>query len=256
MHIRVVNPNTTAAMTALIGASARAVAGPGVRVEAVTSAMGPASIESHYDEALSVPGLLAAIADGETRGIDGYVIACFGDPGLDAARELARGPVVGIAEAAMHTAALLGRGFSVVTTLDRTGGRAWDLAARYTAPGACRGVHACEIPVLELEADPHLADRVAALAGLALERDGSDVIVLGCAGMAGLCAAVSDRLGVPVVDGVSAATLMVQSLVALGLRTSQRREFAAPPPKRYTGAMATFQLESANRPVSRGSSAM
>ncbi|MFI5913090.1 aspartate/glutamate racemase family protein [Dactylosporangium sp. NPDC051541] len=262
MRIRVVNPNTTAAMTALIGASARAVAGPGVHVEAVTSAMGPASIESHYDEALSVPGLLAAVAEGETRGIDAYVVACFGDPGLDAARELARGPVVGIAEAAMHAAALLGRGFSVVTTLDRTIGRAWDLAARYTAPGACRGVHACEIAVLDLEADPHLADRVAARAGRALERDGSDVIVLGCAGMAGLCAAVSERLGgVPVIDGVSAATLAAQSLVTLGLRTSERSEFARPRPKQYTGGLEAFQMEtlppeSANRPVSRGSRAM
>jgi allantoin racemase len=253
MRIMVVNPNTTAAMTALIGASARAVAGPGVRVDAITSAMGPASIESHYDEALSVPGLLAAVAAGEASDVDGYVIACFGDPGLDAARELARGPVVGIAEAAMHAAALLGRGFSVVTTLDRTRGRAWELAARYTAPGACRGVYACEIPVLALEADPHLTERVTALAARALERDGSDVIVLGCAGMAGLCEAVSAELGVPVVDGVSAATLLVQSLVTLGLATSARSEYAPPPPKAYTGALFAA---SANSPVSRGSSAM
>ncbi|WP_426504792.1 aspartate/glutamate racemase family protein [Dactylosporangium sp. McL0621] len=260
MRIRVVNPNTTAAMTALIGASARAVAGPGVLVEAVTSPMGPVSIESHYDEALSVPGLLAAIADGEASDVDGYVVACFGDPGLDAARELARGPVVGIAEAAMHAAALLGRGFSIVTTLDRTRGRAWELAHRYTAPGVCRGVHACDIPVLELEADPHLTDRVAALAGRALEEDGADVIVLGCAGLAGLCEEVSARLGVPVVDGVSAATVLVQSLVTLGLRTSVRAEYAPPRPKPYTGALAgfgmTIQSGSANRPVSRGSSAM
>jgi allantoin racemase len=205
---------------------------------------------------LSVPGILAAVREGENHGIDGYVIACFGDPGLDAARELARGPVVGIAEAAMHAAALLGRGFSVVTTLDRTRGRAWELAARYTAPGVCRGVHACEIPVLELDADPHLPERVAALAGLALTQDGSDVIVLGCAGMAGLCESVSARLGVPVVDGVSAAVLLVQSLVTLGLSTSARGEYAAPPPKPYTGALAGFQIESANSPVSRGSSAM
>ncbi|WP_433046604.1 aspartate/glutamate racemase family protein [Dactylosporangium sp. CS-033363] len=257
MRIRVVNPNTTAAMTALIGASARAVAGPGVLVEAVTSAMGPASIESHYDEALSVPGLLAAVAEGEAEGADGYVIACFGDPGLDAARELARGPVVGIAEAAMHAAALLGRGFSVVTTLDRTRGRAWDLAARYVAPGACRGVHACAIPVLSLDADPHLADRVTAVARLALDQDGSDVIVLGCAGMTALCDTVSSRLGVPVIDGVAAGVLLVRSLLTLRLSTSAHGEYARPPAKDYTGALAGFaQGESAKSPVSRGSRAM
>ena len=71
---------------------------------------------------------------GERDGVDGYVIACFGDPGLDAARELAAGPVVAIAEEAMRTATFLGRSFSVVTTLGRTTGRAWDLAAHYGVP--------------------------------------------------------------------------------------------------------------------------
>src|SRR2546423_13307339 len=111
-RILVINPNTTSAMTDAIGKCAAAAANPGTIVTAVTPEMGPASIESHYDEALAVPGLLAEIAQAEEEGsADGYVIACFGDPGLDAARELARGPVVGIAEAAMRTAAYLGRGF-------------------------------------------------------------------------------------------------------------------------------------------------
>jgi allantoin racemase len=240
MHIRVINPNTTESMTALIEASARAVIGPGTTLDAVTPTMGPASIESHYDEALAVPGLLEAIAQGEKDGCAGYVVACFGDPGLDAARELAAGPVVGIAEAAMHAATLIGRGFSVVTTLSRTRGRALDLAQRYAPPGACRGVHACEIPVLALESDPDLLKRVVGVARTALERDGSDVIVLGCAGMADLCAAASAELGVPVIDGVAAGTLLVQSLVTLGLRTSKRDEYADPLPKPYRGLLAKF----------------
>src|SRR6476469_6989792 len=118
-------------MTRQIGRCAAAVAAVGTTVVAVNPEMGPASIESHYDEALAVPGLLAEIARGEQAGADGYVIACFGDPGLDAARELARGPVVGIAEAAMHYATFLGRGFGVVTTLSRTLGRARDLVSHY-----------------------------------------------------------------------------------------------------------------------------
>jgi allantoin racemase len=240
VRIRVVNPNTTASMTALIGASARAVAGPGTVVEAVTASMGPASIESHYDEALAVPGLLAAIAAGEADGCDGYVVACFGDPGLDAAREVAAGPVIGIAEAAMHAATLVGRAFSVVTTLSRTRGRALDLAARYAPAGACRGVHACDIPVLALENDPDLLKRVVGVARAALEHDGSDVIVLGCAGMADLCAAAAAELGVPVIDGVAAGTLLVQSLVTLKLRTSRRDEYAPPPVKAYSGMLQPF----------------
>ncbi|MCK8672956.1 aspartate/glutamate racemase family protein [Rhodococcus sp. HM1] len=240
MFIKVINPNTTWSMTATIEACARAVAGPGTRVEAVSPEMGPASIESHYDESLAVPGLLAEIAKGEEDGADGYVIACFGDPGLDAAREVATGPVVGIAEAAMHTASFLGRGFSVVTTLGRTTGRARDLAERYGFRDACRGIHACEIPVLDLETDPDARKIITEACHEALETDGSDAIVLGCAGMADLCARISADIGAPVVDGVAAATLTVQSLVTMGLTTGKRGEFAPPPPKPYTGILKGF----------------
>lgn len=220
-------------MTSTIEACARVVAGDGVDVTGVTNEFGPPSIESHYDEAMCVPGLLAAIQRGEQAGVDGYVIACFGDPGLDAARELAAGPVIGIAEAAMHTASHLGRGFSIVTTLGRTIGRAAELAQRYGMSHFCRGYHACEIPVLDLETNPTAMKLVTEACRDAVEGDGSDAIVLGCAGMADMCADISAEIGVPVVDGVTAATLTVQSLVRMGLRTGKRGEYAAPPAKEY-----------------------
>jgi allantoin racemase len=240
MLIKVINPNTSQGMTGVIEQGARAVAGPGTSVRAVSPSMGPASIESHYDEALSVPGVLAEIASGEQAGADGYVIACFGDPGLDAARELARGPVVGIAEAAMRAASFLGRGFSVLTTLDRSRGQAWDLAERYGVSRFCRGVHACGIPVLDLDSDPETIKKITVACRLAVGEDGSDVVVLGCAGMTHLCAEISANIDAPVVDGVQAATLMVQSLVTMGLRTGARCEFAPPQPKPYTGLLRAF----------------
>ena len=230
--IWVINPNTTQAMTARIEACARAVAHSGV-VAGITSEIGPESIESHYDEALSVPGVLSAIRRGECEGVDGYVIACFGDPGLEAARELAAGPVIGIAEASMHTASHLGTGFSVVTTLERTIGQARNLTERYGMQRFCRGIHACEIPVLDLDTDPDARKLVTEACRDALEADRSDVLVLGCAGMADMCRAISAELGVPVVDGVAAATLTVQSLLAMGLGTSKRGEYATPPTKAY-----------------------
>jgi allantoin racemase len=233
MLVKVINPNTSRPMTGLIERSARAVAG--VNVHAVTASMGPASIESHYDEAFAVPGVLAEIGDA-----DGYVIACFGDPGLDAAREVAEGPVVGMAEAAMRAASYLGRGFSVVTTVDRSRGRTWDLAERYGVARFCRGVHACGIRVLDLESDPGALKTIAAACRYALERDESDAIVLGCAGMTHLVADLAAEVGVPVVDGVQAATLAVQSLLAMGLRTGKNGEFAAPPPKPYSGVLRDF----------------
>lgn len=93
--------------------AARGVAAPGTEIISCNPAMGSVSIECHYDEALSVVGLLEEICQGEVEGVDGYVIACFGDPGLLAAREIAKGCVIGIAEAAMHTASLISTGFSI-----------------------------------------------------------------------------------------------------------------------------------------------
>src|SRR3954470_9867504 len=226
MLLKIINPNTTVSMTERIGAGARSVAAMGTEIIAVSSSTGPASIDSHYDEALSVPGLLDEIERGEMRGVDGYVIACFGDPGLDAARELAAGPVIGIAKAAMHTASHLGVGFSVVTTLERTIGQARHLTECYGMQRFCRGIHACEIPVLDLDTDPDARKVVTEACRDALEADRSDVIVLGCAGMADMCRSISAELGVPVVDGVTAATLTVQSLVTMGHGTSKRGEYA------------------------------
>ncbi|NML17866.1 aspartate/glutamate racemase family protein [Azohydromonas caseinilytica] len=245
MKIKIINPNTTASMTAKIGAAARAVARPGTEILAVSPAMGPVSIESHYDEALAVPGLLQEIAAGERAGVDGYVIACFGDPGLDAARELARAPVVGIAQAAMHLASLVGSSFSVVTTLSRTKGQAWHLAERYGMKRFCANVRACELPVLELEQPGSNARRrILDECRRALDEDGSDALVLGCAGMADLCQDLAQALGVPVVDGVTAAVQLVESLATLGLRTSKRGELAAPPGKPMRGLLQPFTLPS------------
>jgi allantoin racemase len=243
MRILIINPNTTWSMTEKIGACARSVAREGTEIIAVSPAMGPASIESHYDEALAVPGLLQEIAKGEKNGVDGYVIACFGDPGLKAARELARGPVVAIAEAAMHMASMLGSHFSVVTTLGRTMGQAWHLAEIYGMQRFCANVRACELPVLELEVPGSNArERITDECRRALAEDGCDSIVLGCAGMADLCEHIQQALGVPVIDGVAAATCMVESLVQLGLRTSKHGELAHPLPKTMSGALADFTL--------------
>ena len=240
MRILIVNPNTTASMTAKIGAAARAAASPGTEVTAVNPAMGPESIEGYYDEAFSVPGLLEEIRRGEERGCDGYVIACFDDTGLDAARTLAHGPVVGICEAAMHVATMLGGRFSVVTTLQRSVQALEALGRRYGVADRCR-VRAAEVPVLALE-DPAsgAVTKVEREIGRAMRDDGAECVILGCAGMADLAADLTRRLGLPVIDGVAAATRLVEALVGLGLRTSKAGGYAAPLTKAYTGELARF----------------
>lgn len=210
--IQVVNPNSTDTMTAEIERTARAAAGPGVCVEAVGATNAPAAIESAVDEALAAPEVVRLVAEGAATGAAGHVVACFGDPGLAAAREVATGPVVGIAEAAMRSATYLGSRFSVVTTASSAVPGIRDLAVRYGVERACGGVLASGVGVLELVDDPYAFDRVLSSARAALEADASDVLVLGCAGMAEWAGPLRTMLGVPVVDGVTAAIGVVTGL--------------------------------------------
>jgi allantoin racemase len=236
MNILLINPNTSTSMTEAIGAAARAVAAPGTHIRAVHPSFGPLSIESHYDEAFAAAGVAEQVRLATDPRPDAVVIACFGDPGLEAAREATDAPVIGIAEAAFHAASMLATGFSVVTTMTRTCVMAERLLQRYGYERHCRGVHGTDIPVLSLEGcgESTLA-LIEQSAREALARDGSGAIVLGCAGMAPLCATLSERLGVPVIDGVSVAVKFAEGLVALGLRTSKRGDYAPPLPKTFTG---------------------
>jgi allantoin racemase len=218
VRLLLANPNTTASMTAAIAASATGVARPGTLVEAANPVEGPPSIENEADERACVPGLLDVLAAAEGRAPadrpDAYVVACFGDPGLEQARGVVSAPVLGIAQAAMHAAALAAGSFSVVTSMSATVPRAWELAKNYT-PTQCLGVYACDIPVLRIYSDPSTIAPIGELCRLALERDRSRSIVLGCAAMAPFAEPLSQQLGVPVVDGVVAATLLAEALVAL-----------------------------------------
>ncbi|AGK46195.1 asp/Glu/Hydantoin racemase family protein [Burkholderia thailandensis MSMB121] len=250
MKIKLINPNTTQRMTDAMGRCAREVASAGTAIVAVSPAMGPPSIEGHYDEALATPGLLAEVAAGERDGFDGYVIACFGDPGLYAARELARGPVIGIAEAAMHAASVLAPGFSVVTTLARTCGMAWHLAERYGMKRFCRNVRATDVAVLDLDRPGSAARRVIVdECRRALDEDGADAIVLGCAGMAEFAHEIEAAIGAPVVEGVTAAVKWAEALIELKLATAKRGDFARPLAKRYDGEFARFSPDGALAPV-------
>lgn len=241
MLIKVINPNTTLTMTELIGQAARAAASPGTEIVAVSPEMGPVSIEGHYDEAFAAIGVVDEVRKGEADGCAGYVIACFGDPGLLAAREVATGPVIGIAEAAMHVASLITGGFSVVTTLDRTTPIAEHLIHAYGMTHKCRKIRATSLAVLDLE-DPANSPKakIKAECERAIAEDSCGAILLGCAGMADLVDELTCELGIPVIDGVAAAVKLVEALVGLGLGTSKHGDYAQPLPKTYTGEFARF----------------
>ena len=242
MKLLLVNPNTTASMTEKAGEAARLVAASGTEIIAVNPEYGPVSIEGYYDEVFSIPGLLEEVRKGEDSGCQGTVIACFDDTGLDAARCLASGPVVGICEASMHIASLLANGFSIVTTLKRSIPALEELAVKYGMSQQCHRVRAAEVPVLELEnPDSEATKLIRVEIQKALDEDHSEAIVLGCAGMADLATELSKEFGVPVIDGVTAAVKLVESLVALGLQTSKRNGYAYPRSKQYLGQFRAFQ---------------
>ena len=240
MRLRLVNANTTASMTETAARAARLVAAQGTIVEAVTSTMGPASIEGFYDEAIAVPGLLTEVARAETEGADALIIACFDDTGLDAARALASMPVVGLCEAAVATASFIAPRFSIVTTQPRSIVPIEALVARYGMAARCK-VRAADVAVLDLE-DPATGavNKLRHEIAMAIEADRADAIVLGCAGMAELARALSQEFGVPVIDGVAAAVKQCEALVGLGLKTAKRSAYASPLKKRYDGLMADF----------------
>lgn len=227
MRIVLINPNTTASMTVKAGAAARAVAASGTEIVAVNPETGPASIEGFYDGALAVPGILDIVA--RHADADAFVIACFDDTGLDAARCLTDAPVIGIGEAAFHVAALLSRRFSVVTTLARSVSGIEQNLVSYGLAARCGRVRASEVPVLDLE-DPASGARarISAEIAAAILEDDAEAIVLGCAGMADLAADLAREHRLPVVEGVAAAVKLAESVVGLGLRTSKRRSYAAP----------------------------
>jgi allantoin racemase len=242
MRLHVVNPNTTAAMTDKIAAAARAVAMPDTVIDAREPAMGPVSIEGFYDEAFAVPGMLGCIREADRDGADAHIIACFDDTGLDAARAVAKAPVIGIGEAAFHMASLIAARFAVVTTLSVSIVPIEHNLRKYGLSERCARVRAADVPVLALE--DRNTDACAKISGeiaAAIRDDRAEAIVLGCAGMADLAVEFADKHGLPVVDGVAAAVTLAESLARLGLKTSRLGPYAAPRPKPYSGVLSGFQ---------------
>jgi allantoin racemase len=227
MRILVVNPNTTASMTEKIGRAARRVALPGTEIVAVNPVSGPASIEGFYDEARSLAGLLDIVE--AHPGMDGIVLACFDDTGLDALRCVTRAPVIGIGEAGFHMASLIATRFSVVTTLSRSVPAIEANLVRYGLASRCMRVRASDVPVLALErGDAGPRARIAGEIARALAEDRAEAIVLGCAGMTDLAAAFEAEFGVPVLDGVAAAVALAEAAARLGLTTSKSGGYAFP----------------------------
>lgn len=235
MRILVVNVNTTEAMTETIAEQARSVAGPGTEIVGLTPFVGADSVEGNYESYLAAVGVMDRVLAYDEP-YDAVIQAGFGEHGREGLQELLDVPVVDITEAAAHLAHLLGYRYSVVTTLDRTIPLIEERLLVAGLRSHCASVRASGLSVLELEESPERA--IAAIvdhAKSAVQDDRAEVIVLGCGGMAGLDRAIREATAAPVVDGVSAAVKLAESLVTLGLSTSKVRTYAPPRSKRVEG---------------------
>jgi allantoin racemase len=233
MRILVINPNTSEEMTRDIADEAQRYARPGTVIETVSPAWGPRSIEGHYDDYVAAVATLEVVRKRAAE-FDGVVVACFGDPGLFAAREVSPVPVVGIAEASMLVACTIAHRFSVVTVLPRVKPWIEDTVRLHGLDARCASVRTTPLTVLDCERDPAAAQREIVVASrLAIEEDGAEAICLGCAGMGALDKAVEAELGVPVLDGVACGVKLLEGLFDYGLTTSRVAAFKPPEEKEH-----------------------
>ncbi|MGD1879628.1 MAG: aspartate/glutamate racemase family protein [Kiloniellaceae bacterium] len=228
MRILVINPNSTASMTAAIGAAAQRAAAPGTTIVARNPADGPPAIQGAEDGAAALPGLFALFETevlnkgGAKEKYDAVVIACFDDTGLRELKARSPVPVLGIGEAGFLAAMLVAERFSVVTTLAVSLPVIEANLAGYGWAGRCAKVRASGIPVLDLEAAAgSVVETIAAEIDAALAEDGCGAVVLGCAGMADLAEQKTERFGIQVIDGVAAAVAFCEALQRAGVGNSR-----------------------------------
>lgn len=203
--------------------------GQGTTVEARPTGKGPRSIESMWEEYLSIPGLMEAVVELEQEGFDAVVSGCFGDPGIDGARELVSIPVLGTGATSMVVAANIGHRFSIVTVLENVVRPLENLAMLTGVGPKLASVRQIGIPVLELNSDPDATfSRLIDVSREVIEHDRADVLVLGCGTLSFRAAELQDAVGVPVINPLQVTLKMAELLVSSCLSHS-KRSYPVPP---------------------------
>lgn len=229
MQLLLINPNTTAAMTDLLRCEALKVAAKGTRIEAVTGRFGARVVASRAAYAIAGHAALEAYAEHGT-GADAVVLACFGDPALLALREIARQPVVGMAEASCLAAAAMGGRFAIVS-----GGARWGPMLREFVDLIGLGSRLATVETVaptggDIARDP---DRALGLlvdaCRVCVEKHGADSIILGGAGLAGIAARIGAQVPVPLIDSLTASVLMAERLARSAAAQAEAGPFATAP---------------------------
>lgn len=235
MKILVANPNTSAGVTDRLVASGRMVASPGTELLPMTAPRGVPYIATRAEAAIGGAVMLEMLA--ERRGtVDAAICAAFGDPGLGGARELFDFPVVGMAEAAMLAACMLGRSFGIVSFSRSLEPWFAEIVAWHGMSGRCAAIATLDeafrsIDDVQDEKEQVLID----LANRTVADHGADVIILAGAPLAGLANKIADRVPVPLVDGIQAAVVMAEGLVRLNARKATAGTYRRPAAKESHG---------------------
>jgi allantoin racemase len=232
-HLALINPNTTRSDTDAMVALARGVLPADAEVLGLTARRGSPGIEDDYGHVAAAAEVVALMQ--ENAGHDAYLIACFNDPGINAARELTTAPVVGIGHCAYLAASLVSRRFAVITTLRRGIPALEDSLSAHGLRDRCVGVLALERGVRE-QGHEDAVDPIVEATVRAVEELGAEAVVLACGAMASTTAAIAERVRVPVCDGVTFGAGTAHALWRAGLGTSARGSLAAPedPGRRFT----------------------
>ena len=235
MRLLLLNPNTTVALTDLMLAAARPVAAADTVIVPATAPRGVPYIATRAEAQLAGGVALEMLADRQGQ-FDAAIMAAFGDPGLGGARELFPQPIIGVAEAGMLLACMLGRQFSVVTFA--TALEPWyrECVAIHGLETRCASIRTLDgtfnsIAAVQEEKEALLV----AMASTAVAQDEADVVILAGAPLAGLAAKVADQIPVPVVDCVVAAVKMAEGMVALAPRKATKGSFRRPDAKSIIG---------------------
>jgi allantoin racemase len=216
MRILIINPNSDPDMTATIQYSALEYAAGDFEVETKLTPGAPQFIETYQDQLRAAPGMMQIVRD-HVQDVDAFVIACHSDPNIDAIKEMTDRPVVGIGEASMKIATMLGHCFSVVTTHQHSIPGKLVQARKYHLQDQLVSVRAPEKGHEGFEDD----ELFLGLSKAAVEEDLAEVIVLGCAGLSGVDKKIQQALGVPVLDGVVCALMLATGFVRYGVSTSK-----------------------------------
>jgi allantoin racemase len=220
MKILIINPNSDPEMTAAIERSARDFAAGDFEVDCLATPGAPRFIETYEDQLKAAPGMVRLLRRHHDR-YDAFIVACHCDPHLDAMKEISRKPVVGIGEASMRVAPLLGHRFSILSATVHSIPGKEDLVRKYHLEGMLASI----VAPGRGDASAFAEKEYLEAARRAVQKDGAEVIILGCAGMTGLDKAIQERLGVPVLDGVACALILAFGLAKYGVTTSRAGKY-------------------------------